>query len=495
MTARASSRALFVAFALLLGSAAAANAQPAGPAADSGRPLSAESQNLIDAEAFALDLSVPESPAFVALGITPDKVTRPTSPRQLGAALLNGVDDQGNLQTGIAIDFVPYLALGPGDRLTLAEYRQNDFLDAISVRRLASRFAISAATSKGTDSDDKSVRLAVGFRLTPWDEGDARLNTSIDRCVTKQHDVLHARLRGVGPLERTELRKTLGFAADGTDDGLMWNRLADEIKAHGAEWVRNTYLVPAVRTVVKPDGTQAREVVKNADGSIVLEPLTLPFTAQELDGWEKATAKCFEDAKVENWNAAAWDMGIAPTWVSESSGFSDLGSAGGTTWTSLSLNLPGNDWWGFADLPRGELDPNLGETDVYRFMRQHFQVLMHARYRWDTRVDNPTNMPPDSKIVQDDVLLGGRLRAGVPWLAVSAEAAWVRENPVGMPAAEGQRYALSGELRITDSVWLQVSAGSSDGIDSNGDEGFVLGGIRYGLSTESPYDTWRAGVH
>lgn len=451
--------------------------QPTPP----GRELSAESQKIIDAEAFALDLSVPESPAFVALGITPDKVTRPTSPRELGAALLNGVDDQGNLQTGVAVDFVPYLTLG-GDNLTLGQYRQNDF-GPVGMRRLASRFAISAATSKGTDSDDKSVRLAVGFRLTPWDEGDARTNTSIDRCVTRQHDEILDRLHSLPPYVVFAI-----LQAQGGDPTLMWNRLSDELKEHGTEWIGATYQVPVAKAVLKADGTTELQPVLKADGTPELEPLKLPFTAREIGDWEQATAKCFEDAKQENWNAAAWDMGIGPTWVSESSGFRELGSAGGTMWSSMSLNLPGNDWWGFQ--PR-VADPHAGETDVYKFMREHFQVLLHARYRWDTRVDNPTNMPPDSKIVQDDALLGGRLRAGVPRLAISAEVAWVRENPMGMPANEGQRYAVSGEVKITDSIWLQVSAGSSDGIGSGGDEGFVLGSLRYGLSTESPYDAWR----
>jgi hypothetical protein len=442
---------------------------PAGPgappASGGGRELSAESQNLLQAEAFALDLSVPESPAFVALGITPDKVTRPTSPRELGAALLNGVDDQGNLQTGIAIDVVPYLVFGGAD-LTLRQYRQNDF-GPVGMRRLASRFALSAATSKGTDSDDKSVRLALGFRLTPWDQGDARTNTSIDRCVTAQHDAIIERLAAMPPADRMRV-----LEVQGGDPTFMLNTLADELKEHGVEWARDHYARQ------NPDGTTT--------------PLKLPFTGVEIEKWEQATAKCFEDAKRENWNAAAWDLGIAPTWVSESSSFKDLGSAGGTTWTSLSLNLPGNDWWGLGAAVAPGDDPYAGETDVYRFMRQHLQLLLHARYRWDTRVDDPDSTSSSAKILQDDVLLGGRLRAGVPRLAISAEAAWVRENPQGLPAAEGQRYAVSGEVKITDSIWLQVSAGSSNDLDSNGDEGFVLGALRYGLSTESPYDTWQA---
>jgi len=460
-------------------------AQDAPAAQPADRPeLSAENQNRLKAEAFALDLSVPEAPAFVALGITPDKITRPTSPRELGAALLNGVDDQGNLQTGVAIDFVPYLALG-GDDLTLALYRQNDF-GPIGMRRIASRFAVSAATSKGTDSDDKSVRLALGFRLTPWDEGDARANTTIDGCVVKQHDAIIDRLKASGPFLHAVVMRKIG------DPTLMWNTLADQLKEHGPDWVKDEYK-EAYEAEKKEYEKQHQDDVPPP----VVPPFKIPFTNREIEGWEAATAKCFEDAKRENWNAAAWDLGIAPTWVSESSGFNDLGSAGGTVWSSLSLNLPGDDWWGLRSLPdvvtadgrREPANPFAHETDVYTFARQHFQLLVHTRYRWDTRVDDP-NSAGNMKILQDDVLIGGRIRAGISRLAISAEAAWVHENPQGLPGRDGQRYAVSGEVKITDSIWLQVSAGSSDNLDS-GNDGFVIGSLRYGLSTESPYDTWQ----
>lgn len=49
---------------------------------------------------ITLDLAVPDSPAFAILGLSPETVVRPSSPRDLATTLLNGVDRRGNLQSG-----------------------------------------------------------------------------------------------------------------------------------------------------------------------------------------------------------------------------------------------------------------------------------------------------------------------------------------------------------------------------------------------------------
>ena len=47
--------------------------------------------------------AVPESPALSFLGLSPGKVTRPTTPSDLAASLLNGVDSTGRMQSGVAV--------------------------------------------------------------------------------------------------------------------------------------------------------------------------------------------------------------------------------------------------------------------------------------------------------------------------------------------------------------------------------------------------------
>ncbi|HSQ01221.1 MAG TPA: hypothetical protein VL049_28710 [Candidatus Dormibacteraeota bacterium] len=125
-----------------------------------------------------VDLAVPESPAFTALDLTPETVTRPASPRQFAIDVLTGLDPNGNFQAGLALDAVPWLLLR-GNDLTIKDYENS------LAQRLASRFLLSAATTKGTDSDDTSVKMALGFRLTPIDDGDPRLDQELRRCLKR----------------------------------------------------------------------------------------------------------------------------------------------------------------------------------------------------------------------------------------------------------------------------------------------------------------------
>jgi hypothetical protein len=123
------------------------------------------------------NLAAPESPAFTVLGLTPQKVVRPNSPQELATELLNGFDERGNFQTGIAIDTAPFMLFG-GDMFTLDDYRVGKF----NIDRLLSRLQVSFATTRGVATNDNAVRLAAGFRATLWDLGDPRLDPQLQTC-------------------------------------------------------------------------------------------------------------------------------------------------------------------------------------------------------------------------------------------------------------------------------------------------------------------------
>jgi hypothetical protein len=124
-----------------------------------------------------VDLMVPESPAFTVLGVNPETVTRPTTAREFATSLLNGVDQRGNFQSGVAFDFAPYLTFF-GEQTSLFSYRHS------AMERFLARTQLSFATTKGVTEEDKSARLGLGLRLTLWDKGDPRLDTVLDGCYT-----------------------------------------------------------------------------------------------------------------------------------------------------------------------------------------------------------------------------------------------------------------------------------------------------------------------
>lgn len=151
-----------------------------------------------EAKKDILDLSVPESPGFTILGLNPQTVVRPASPREFVATLINGLDNNGNFQTGVAIDTAPYLLLAntlrneeafnpDGTRkipiLSLADYRKNP--KGFNITRVVSRIQFSLATTKGTTTDDKSARIGTGLHFTIFDYGDPRMDTKFDDCFAK----------------------------------------------------------------------------------------------------------------------------------------------------------------------------------------------------------------------------------------------------------------------------------------------------------------------
>jgi hypothetical protein len=125
-----------------------------------------------------VDLAVPESPAFTILGVTPQTVVRPASPKEFATSFLNGVDDHGNFQSGLALDAVPYLIFA-GDGITLYDYNRN------YLTRLLSRTQLSLATTKGTGANDKSTRLGLGLHMTLWDKGDPRADQVLFQCYDR----------------------------------------------------------------------------------------------------------------------------------------------------------------------------------------------------------------------------------------------------------------------------------------------------------------------
>lgn len=115
-----------------------------------------------------LDLSTPESPAFTVLGITPQTVVRPASPREFASSLINGLDKHGNFQSGLAIDTAPYLVFN-GQNVTLDTYQKD------SLARFLTRTQFSFAAVKGSSEEDPTTKLSLGLNFTLLDAGDPRI--------------------------------------------------------------------------------------------------------------------------------------------------------------------------------------------------------------------------------------------------------------------------------------------------------------------------------
>src|SRR4051812_11169208 len=59
-------------------------------------------------DALYHDFSIPDASAFSLLGITPNKVTRPSSAKEVSASLLNIAEGGSNISPGIALEWAPF---------------------------------------------------------------------------------------------------------------------------------------------------------------------------------------------------------------------------------------------------------------------------------------------------------------------------------------------------------------------------------------------------
>lgn len=232
----------------------------------------------------AVDMSVPESPAFTVLGVTPQTVTRPTSPRAFASSLLNGVDTNGNFQSGLALDFVPYLLLA-GDQLTLRNYQTR------YITRMLARTQFSFGTTKGATEDDKSLRLALGLHLTLWDKGDPRTDGELIQCLgrmktPRRPEQLEPELLGTTPADVAEFNRRVTLFAE---DRVRYER----------------------------DKQAAIEF--NNDVS----------------------TRCREESHKRNWNSSSWTIAAAPSWISQDGQTKHFNWNGGGFWTSLAYGFEG----------------------------------------------------------------------------------------------------------------------------------------------------------
>jgi hypothetical protein len=77
----------------------ASDGAPDKAAADAGDISLTKGKSIFD--------EVPDSPSAAILGVTPQKIIRPSTPADLIGAVVSGLDEHGNLQSGLAIDIAP----------------------------------------------------------------------------------------------------------------------------------------------------------------------------------------------------------------------------------------------------------------------------------------------------------------------------------------------------------------------------------------------------
>lgn len=388
-----------------------------------GFALGAEDESSKNVKNNIVDFAIPESPAFTVLGLTPQNVVAPSSPRQLATSLLNGVDKNGNFQTGIAID-TSILNLRSGS-VTVDDYRRIAWLY---------RTQLSFATTKGSDVKDESLRMAFGLRLNPLDMGDPRRKSSpLTLCYAQVSSSLYDKKHNY-----------MDIYAKNRNDNANTNLSDTEVVT-----------LSRVEYNVKDDAFK-KNFEANADSE---------------------AKQCQKKAADSGWNTSRWTLGVAPSWISQTGKTDDMKFNGGGFWTSLSIGPDliyrwdeSKTWDEWKKRKTGLLDD--------------FQLILHARYMIDENVPNPDIT--GAFLEQNSFIMGGRLRWGISSsFFLSLESSYVNADRKSMNTDDYLVYALGLDYKLTSGIWLEVSGGTNSGRDKGQDEGFVIANLKWAL-TKTP---------
>lgn len=385
-----------------------------------------------------IDLSIPEAPGFTILGLTPQEVTRPTTPREFATTLINSIDQNGNFQTGIAIDTAPYqLFFGkrvnrdrdyiPPQKDKLIE-QNGELIDKRSREPLKGYFTrflwrtqFSLATTKGTTEADKSARIGAGFNFIFFDYGDPNTDFKLRDC----HNQLVLNLLD-------KIYKEMGFN-DRKDPRI---KEADIDKANA----RRRFLV--------------------TQGGIL----------EQYD-------KCIEESEKRNFGRSSFGVGVAGSWITENGDSSKFTNNGQGLWASLA--------YGFEHFP----GLRCSETEIKEENNRCItpQLIFHFRRRVKETVPNP--LAEGMFTTKDSNLFGVRLRVGVPKWAVNFEGVYRGERYAGRTSSNNIQASVGADYRVTENFYLNFAVGgeTKESNIPNTGKVFIRTAFKWGTS-QKPLD-------
>ena len=118
--------------------------------------------------------TVPETPAFSYLEVSPSRIARPMTARDVGAQLVQGIDSTGQSVSGLAVEVTPWF-LFPGG-VTLDQYKNE------RARRMWANLRASLATAQAAGVDG-ATDAAIGIHLPIIDRGDPLLSDAFTSGV------------------------------------------------------------------------------------------------------------------------------------------------------------------------------------------------------------------------------------------------------------------------------------------------------------------------
>jgi hypothetical protein len=336
----------------------------------------------------------------------------------------------GNFQSGLALDFVPYLMLA-GDQSTLRDYQTQ------YITRLLSRSQFSFATTKGASDNDKSMRLALGLHLTLWDKGDPRMDEELMTCLST--------MKLPNPPSQLE------------------PELLEEPP-------KPLVIPPSPNDLVEFAKQQKRYDLALKDFAERTKLYTQDQARFEKEKQEAVafnngvSTRCRDESRKRNWNRSSWTIAAAPSWISPTGQTKNAVWNGGGFWTSLA--------YGFEGVPG---------------LKDRSQLILHARYRNREQVPDPA--AAGKFLSQNSMFFGSRFRTGSPTFNGSFEYTFLRTRLAGKSYDNSARLSLGFERRVAGDTWFTLALGGETGRADGKNNAFVLSSFKWAFSNRKDVPT------
>lgn len=252
--------------------------------------------------ATATDFSIPHSPAFTLLGVTPSEVATPTFPRDFRLDLVSTGDE---ILPNVAVQAAPVWILGYKD-VSVTEYQE----ERSSLARTLSTLNVSVGTVQEAASDGGTQRrlaAAVTLRLVGYDP------LMDQEYIDKIEDVLQVPSQ---QMEMSQIRQR--FLKQFADNRSVYKKVDEVLKPAidslvGASCSRTLPMAAVtVDASTLPDTVDVQEVQQVLDR---MRTLRKEMCEQTIASQEERIRELRQQQEAEHWNDPALEIAAGNVWT------------------------------------------------------------------------------------------------------------------------------------------------------------------------------------
>jgi len=422
-----------------------------------GQAIAQQNDSSAVAKLYA-DFSIPDVTAFTLLGVNPDKVTRPTSPKDISTDVVNLAKSGNSIPAGLAIEWAPWMSFNTQKLNDTTPLYKNwmDFKKSRWRRDLSASFA--------TLQDSTGSKVALGIAWCIFDHSDPSYSQDYVMSVaaatksqlTPTDTLLKIKIDYLN--KRAELFRELGLEHSTIMGDSKFNnfKITDTLptKKILRDSLKSAFTSLRHMHMLKMDLGKIDQLI-----DLYLSALVTFRNAQAKD------AKTFADIvadkrkqfKKAHWNAGILKIGAGQIWNSSTNTWNQIQSQKFSSFLAWGIKIA---TWG--------------------------QGIIIAQYGHTYN---------DSSYKVNQAIIGGRLIGGSNNIHGSIEGVYESDTytPIGdVPSKkemDNLRSTIGVEIRMSDGLWVELATGiTGPPADFFKNAGMIgLGSIKYCFLKESKF--------